>query len=778
MVHFVLAELPLLPRPVRQAVVESSRPFAYPLAMSRHRLLAALAVLIPCRALAADWHVAPNGVDGAAGSAQAPLATFAHAVSRAASGDRLLLQRGGRYVVNDQAVSGLEVGAYGDGAAPILTASLEVELSGTWANNPNVRTGPVADPVLATYVDGRFVPLARYPNAPTFLRVDNDDSPDAIVDGELATRPGVAAGRWTGAQVRWRRWSWWWETRPITEHAAPDTLLLGPEGRFQDPFSDPGSGYFIDNDLDELDAPGEWMWQAGTLYLYPPAWANPGTMRVTVVTSDAPGLRAANASFTDLELRGFTGAAVEVNRPTSFTRCTFAELETDGIRFTWDAQPLVVRESVFRDVRNVAISGWANAAGATGTLIERNLFLRVGVERGYGGSGSWHAAGVIIGQANGARVRLNRFVDIGYAGVILGSDGQTVERNLFVRTMATLNDGAAIYTNCNASVMRENIILDPLGDLETSHPWWPLGHGIWPEFLSDFADSVITDNTVYGANGFGLFLPNNFTCTVSGNVVVDNRRAGFDLSGDGGDDQGHTITGNTLAAVVPSRRLVRPENLNQWWLPPYAPPTPVALSYQPGLDYGTMRATTFIAPATDAAVIRPEGGTDLDDLAAWTAAAPTWSDATDSRVVRAHAILLFNDTEAPATVPVPPGSWTRPDGSAAGAAVDLAPFRSQVLISSTAAPTSPPYYAASGIDWRAVEPVSTVLGADPPPPDGGASDGGALQGDGGLPGADGGPPGGSTDRLSGLSGGCGCRAFPASIGVLLAAVLLGRRRRG
>ena len=101
-------------------------------------------------------------------------------------------------------------------------------------------------------------------------------------------------------------------------------------------------------------------------------------------------------------------------------------------------------------------------------------------------------------------MRLNRFVDTGYAGIILGSDGQTVEKNVFVRTMGTLNDGAAIYTNCNASIIRDNIILDTIGDLWFSHEWWPLGHGIWPEFLSDFHDTVITGNTIYGSNGHGI----------------------------------------------------------------------------------------------------------------------------------------------------------------------------------------------------------------------------------------------------------------------------------
>lgn len=764
--------------------------------MTRPGLL--LVVFASTSVLAADWYVSPTGLDGNAGTQAAPLQTLAAARTRSASGDRILLERGGTF-----AAAGLDVGsgrtitAWGTGAAPILTASTRATLDGTWSQDARVRTGAVTAQVLALYVDGRFVPLARWPNT-GFLRIDNDDSPDRIIDTELASRPGVAAGRWTGAQVRWRRWSWWWETRPITAHPAPNTLDLGADGKFQDPFSDPGSGYFIDNDLDELDAPGEWFWGGGTLYVFPPTWATASSVYEVVTTTD--GVTTSGTSFSDVQFQRFAGTALTLGRPATIERCTFAELETNAINFTWDAQPFVVRGSTFRDVRNVAISGWANPAGGAGSLIERNTFLRIGMERGYGGSGSWHAAGVIIGRANAAVVQLNRFVDVGYAGVILGSDGQTVQRNVFARAMGTLNDGAAIYTNCNASLIRENIILDTIGDLETSHEWWPLGHGIWPEFLSDFRDTRIENNTIAGSNGLGIMLPNNFTCTVTGNVAVDNRTGGLGLSGDMGDDQAHTLGGNTLAAVLPSRRLVRPENLTHWWLPPYPAPTPIALSFEAGVDYGSMTGTTFIAPAAGAHVIR-EGNNDYDTLAAWTTAAPTWASATDSLVVRKNALLVFNDTEAAVDVPTPAGTWTLPDGSAVGASLHLEAFRSVVLVTDGAVAAMPPYVAASGIDWRAAEPgmasgggggstgggggAATGGGGGAATGGGGGSasggGGGAATGGGAGTGGGGGATGGgegSTGGGGGMEmavGGCGC-ASADQLAVLLAAAWLMRRR--
>ena len=58
-----------------------------------------------------------------------------------------------------------------------------------------------------------------------------------------------------------------------------------------------------------------------------------------------------------------------------------------------------------------------------GTLIERNLLQRIGVEPGHAGSGTWRQAGVILGNAKNDIMRLNRLVDIGYCGVIAGARG-------------------------------------------------------------------------------------------------------------------------------------------------------------------------------------------------------------------------------------------------------------------------------------------------------------------------------------------------------------------
>ncbi len=86
----------------------------------------AVAILtLAAQAQARDWHVAPDGVDGSAGTVVEPLATLAHAVGRASAGDAILLERCGTFRALDLAVgSSLSIAAYGNGPRPIVTGSV------------------------------------------------------------------------------------------------------------------------------------------------------------------------------------------------------------------------------------------------------------------------------------------------------------------------------------------------------------------------------------------------------------------------------------------------------------------------------------------------------------------------------------------------------------------------------------------------------------------------------------------------------------------------------
>jgi len=665
----------------------------------RHALLL-LCLILPLGA--AEYAVAPPPQGDDAGNGRdRPFATLGKALERAGSGDTVWLLRGGVFRETPGSLpDGVAIKAGGDAAkpVPIITPARPVVGWKPWEGNPKVLVTTVEQPVLDLYVDGRFMVLARFPDdGKGWLRTAAGTNADAIVCPDRAKAPKAAVNRWNGGQARWRRWSWWWETRPITADDGTSRLRLGPENRFQDPFTGEGSGFYVDNLLCELDAPGEWFWDKADkrLYLMPPEGADPKAMLVEAVAA-ADGWKAQSVTIEGVGFARFAGTALQLGRRSTLKDCLFQDCSTGAVHGTFDAGGSAITGCTFRDVRNVAISWMEKPDGPGGTVIEGNRLERIGMRFGYGGSGSWHAAGVIIFNGKAVAMRRNTIIDTGYAGVILGSPGHAIERNIFVRCMGSLNDGAAIYANTSRTRVHENIILDTVGNLDTSQLWYPLGHGIWMEFLSQFREHSIVGNTVYGSNGHGLFLTNNFACEVRDNVFAGNRLGQLHLSTHGGGNgpQNHTITGNLLVAQAPLRRIPRHEQIPANWSGnDYAR----GLDTETGVNFGSMSGTLYVlSPGTAAAAAKDRR---WDEPGSWKGELP-WTD-QQPRGGRLASLLLINDTESEQIMSPPGSGWLTIDGKPTGKGVTIAPFRSAVVVREGREDGLPPYVCASGTDWRA-----------------------------------------------------------------------------
>ncbi|MCK4374976.1 MAG: right-handed parallel beta-helix repeat-containing protein, partial [Candidatus Brocadiae bacterium] len=280
-----------------------------------------------------------------------------------------------------------------------------------------------------------------------------------------------------------------------------------------------------------------------------------------------------------------------------------------GVR---DAQ---VRHNEFRDNLNHSINWWQDPQAPGSSIIEHNSVVNSGTVPGYGGSGSWHAVGILIGRGANVHVRYNRIDGTGYAGILLGSDGNVAEYNVIRSAMSTLNDGAGIYTNCSRSTIRHNIILDAKGGMESSGTWANISHGIWLEFLREYRESVVEGNTCAGSGADGIFLGNNYECVIRGNVLYGNERYQLQLTGRGAEDsedvtQEHLIEGNVFFATRPGQGLIY---------------------FDPRFDYGTLKGNYYYSPHTDEPLVEGIGwpGTSRTTghtLASWQQAY-TWADA-------------------------------------------------------------------------------------------------------------------------------------------------------
>jgi parallel beta-helix repeat protein len=679
--------------------------------LHRYRALtiaACSAMLMTYASDAATYYVANTGNNLAAGTSEsAPLATLSFAKTKLRARDTLLLRRGD--VFRDSlnlagTVSDPVIAAWGlsNLALPVISGSVAI---GQWSRRPGsstVWTAPCSTNISNLFVNDTMMTLARYPDT-GWLRIDtmtenNDGSATTITVAALSGHPRNAANYWTNAHIRWRRWSWWYETRRITSSTAAGVLALEGSSIIHI-MGTKGWGFYIDRKLEELDAPGEWYYDstARAVYLYPPANRDPNTLLVEGACRST-GLELAGATVRDIHFSRQTLYGLSMSKKSTIERCRFEWIGGDkggsALRATWDIADSRITGNVFRNNLNIGISWYENSGRKGATIIDHDTLINTGTFPGYGGSGTWHAVGILVHLSANVRVRYNYIDKTGYAGILLGSENNFVEYNIIKAAMSTLNDGGAIYTDCSRSTIRNNIIYDTEGDLESSGPWYPLGHGIWLEFLGDYRESVVENNTIVRSGCNGIYLPNNFGCTIAGNVLFDNAVAQLSLSGEVANaDVGRT------ANLPQNNRIER--NVC------YATTRrQMSLEYRPEYDYGSMNANYFCNPYTDSVVSGYGTGNRKWTITDYTLGqwAPqfAWTDkaAVTDPIKRPAGISADNPyglgrlfvNESPDVKEIALGpAYKDLDGNAAVGLVTLAPFSSKVLVQndSTRAATQP-----------------------------------------------------------------------------------------
>ncbi len=568
---------------------------------TRLLLMPIIAVLLPASPFAAMYYVASSGSDQGDGKSPASaLATLHGAAAKLKSGDTLLLNRGDvfRDSLNLSSLSNPVIQAYGGAglARPVISGGIAISQwtaykGGIWAASCPVK-------IENLYADDSLMTIARYPDT-GWLRIDTmtenaDGSGTVITCAALAKSPRSAANYWTHAQIRWRRWSWWYETRQISSSDATGRItLLGSS--IIHIMGTKGWGFFVDNKFEELDAPGEWYFDsaAGKVYFYPPAGKDPNTMFVEG-SCVASGLVLTGGTVDNICFRHQALRGIEISRTSTVTNCLFRGIGGDGggsaLQASWDIANSRIFGNRFENNLNTGISWYENSGRLGTTHIEQDTLLSTGCVPGYGGSGTWHAVGILVHLSKNVQVQNNYVDKTGYAGILLGSDSNYVQYNIIKNAMFTLNDGGAIYTDCGHSFIRNNIIYDTKGNLASSGPWYPLGQGIWLEFLGDFRGSVVENNTVVRSGCNGIYLPNNFADTVRNNVLFDNSVCQLDLDG----QLTNSSTGRTQnlpqANVIGGNVCYSTSRQQE------------ALTFRPEYDYGTMAGNYFCNSYTDSVV--------------------------------------------------------------------------------------------------------------------------------------------------------------------------------
>lgn len=392
--------------------------------------------------------------------------------------------------------NGITIGSYPAGAPPATLKGSLVVSNGAWfydaAENYYYTDLPSAPSFIShVYEGGQLMQVARYPNydpldPESSFRRNSTGVGYTIIDEGL---PG-GAGYWEGAWAVVRTANWQYQMREViahTEVGTLDELTLNDQYALNNvmPMDLAGQnwGYYMVNKLDQLDAPGEWYYDAtnGRLYalslttgqapqdveyvseqhgLY---MTNCNTITVdglsfmhygeTGVRPAGPGqvshtITIRNCHFTDVMI-GVRDLA-EPGLPVRLIEdCTFERCLLYGVRATWLNS--TIRNCIFND-----IGLWSGTMG----LPQPNGALTPVKGNEYG---SYSA---IYAQGDGVMIEGNSVVGAGNNGINFSGAGATAANNYVTKALSLVNDGAAItFDYCDGCEVRDNIVSNSIGVL-------------------------------------------------------------------------------------------------------------------------------------------------------------------------------------------------------------------------------------------------------------------------------------------------------------------------
>ncbi|MBL7981514.1 MAG: right-handed parallel beta-helix repeat-containing protein [Flavobacteriales bacterium] len=482
------------------------------------RTLAAIFLLVPLFGHAVVYYVSPSGNDSNNGTSQAtPWRTIARVNTLGAginAGDQVLFQRGGTYRgrlnVNDNGTttSRIVYGAYGTGAAPVISGSLAVT---NWVQfSGNIWRAQVGQKVHQVYFNDQMQTQARFPNT-GWLRTDVANS-TSTTDSDL----NQASGYWVGATAVIRTTNWSYDTAYVTAfnsgvltHTATGNNLGSQQW-----------GYFLRNKLALLDAAGEWYYEpsSGFLYFWCPANANPNTQLVEAAVTDFGiyfGWQRNNVLVTDLAFKHQVDASIRMSGTfnVEVMNCTITDTQR-AIYSTGSDQNF--HHNTFARTFHTAVYLLDN-----NSQFNNNVLTDIALHPGLG-ENNW---GYFALRTNGTGmvIRDNRVEHVGYIAMALAANA-LVEGNVVRYGLQILNDGGGIaIDNTDGMVMRKNIVMDMIGEFESVAPqhtsYFPISHGIYFGNIS-IKNTLVEQNTVANCKSSGIHVDHTMVST--GNQVKDN----------------------------------------------------------------------------------------------------------------------------------------------------------------------------------------------------------------------------------------------------------------
>lgn len=687
------------------------------------KLLTILCFLICANSFATTFYFSNAGNDANAGTIGAPWATIAKFNSVFASkapGDQFLFNRGnvfvGTLIISRSGSAGLPItiGAYGSGAAPIITGFTSVTAwtnlgANIWESTSAISTRPNCNMVT---ISGVNIAMGRFPNS-GWLTAQTFSSTTLS-----STSLNTTVTNWTGANVVVRKERYVINHNLITS-ASGSTLTYAADGYA----GHPGWGFFIQNDVRTLDAQNEWYYSPTTKKIRIYSTSSPTS--VNVATSDTL-VYMAFRSYITFDGVSFTGCNTNAFRHVASNHITVQNCNFD---FNYNAilgeHQASANSSTLNVYSNNTINHSQNNAiqivstDFSNITITNNLIKNSGIIVGMAGSGEGQAQGMNVGSLNNSvgLIQSNEIDSTGYIPIGYQGNSYTIEKNLVNYFNLVKDDGGGIYTGNDHTnnIIQYNTVLNGIGNGSGTTDPNPATYGIYLDGNSTSGISVLY-NTVanYGAadGKAAYFFHNPHDIIFKYNTAYNYRYCQWMIS----NDQATLVTNMTVKGNI---FFAKPAS--QFCIELYTVHNDIP-SWQ--LSSGSIDSNYYARPIADNLTVNTKYGSILTNrsVAMWQAFCLYDVHANKSPITITNVNQLdyqYNHTAGAVAKALSPGVWKDVRNVSYSGTITLQPYTSAVLMNTGAVNAAPS--ANAGVDQTIQLPTSSVsLAGSGSDPEGGA----------------------------------------------------------
>lgn len=507
----------------------------------------------------AEFYVSSTGSDSNSGTIDAPFKTIEKAKlsARSTAGNVNINLRGGVYelsnpinltsadsgkgggVVTYQSYQNEVVVVRGSKALAGFTAIgggiYEVDLT---ANGLGTQT------VKDLFVNGvRQIP-ARYPNyiAPNFSKTDPwegnfvfaaSNTPEVknkVVYSDTFTRPESWSNPTTGSVNIYSGPNYWNSIVPISAlNKAGRTINFGSDVTYN---LLPGNRFFVENIREELDAPGEWFFDASAkkVLLIPPAGININSDRISVPISNYifnPN-GANNIKFSHLVLEESQRHALYLisSKDITIDNSVIRNTTERGIFVQGSSERVSINNNIIHDTGDDGIMidqtdySYRKNLSSSGHSITNNRVYLVGQIIKWG-------SGIKASSTVGLKIANNEVYDTPRVGIFLVGNDTVVESNHVHNTNRETQDSGGIYTIARSWLYRGNVInnnfVHDTGGYGRSGSVWIFNYFSWGIYLDDFSSGTwVYNNVVARSPKGGVQVHGGRDNTVTNNIFSES----------------------------------------------------------------------------------------------------------------------------------------------------------------------------------------------------------------------------------------------------------------